>query len=111
MTTSHTSPASDIGGGTLVVAVAWLVFYLVAIRGGTVHNETRNDDTRQYMVSRDISWNNQDTTTLPVPKLHDMTFVFSDEDDDLIPTKSSPSERTVSSVGPIKRTAELQEER
>ena len=113
MTTwSHKSPAAlDIGGGALVVAAAWLVFYLVATLGGIRHNETRQDESRQYMVSPDISWNNQNINELPVQKFHDMTFVFSDDDGDPTPSKSWRAESTVLPAGPVKRAAQLQEDR
>src|SRR5262245_49385113 len=113
MTTwSHKSPAAlDIGGGTLVVAAAWLAFYLVATLGGTRHDEARQVESPHYMVSSDISWNNQNINELSAQKFHDMTFVFSDDDDDPTPSKSLRSESTVSSVSPVKRAAELQEDR
>ena len=95
------------GGGALVVAVAWLIFYLLAIRGGTIHNEIRNDEPRQYLVNPNALWNNQEHSE---QKFNDMTFVFSDDDHDGDPTafRSWHSESAVASVNPVGRAAEQQ---
>jgi hypothetical protein len=72
-TWSPRSPAFEIGAGSLVVATAWLVFYVVAAVG-VVGPQMRPD-----IVTVNVSQNQQN---LPSVKLHETTFGFSDVDED-----------------------------
>jgi len=64
----------EVGIDTVVVAIVWLAFYVVAAVGADISQTYRN------FVSLDVFEMHLNIQNLPVQKVHDMSVVFSNGD-------------------------------
>lgn len=70
----HLRNHKEVGVDTVVVAIAWLAFYVVAAVGADISQTHRN------FVGLDIFEMHRNIRNLPVQKVQDMSVVFSNGD-------------------------------